>query len=352
MRFGVFLPVAQNGFIISKAAPLYAPTFQHNLAIVQEAERQGFSFALLMMKWKGFGGETRFWDACMETFTLMAGIAAQTKSIELFPSTTLLTTHPAVCARMVSTIDDISEGRCGLNIVTGWNHLEYESMGIWPGADYYQDRYAYAEEYVQLLKRLWTEEEVVHQGRFFRTDGATILPQPKHTPTIVSAGQSEKGLRFVVDNADYSFVMAGKDKLAKFTSDMHTASAEAGRKVGTLPLYAIVSGRTDAEAQDKADRILAAADTSAIANIMGSAAHDTNAGGSATHLMEALSMPAAEGNMAYMSFPLLAGTPETIASKINDLAAETGMDGIMLSWPDFEDGVREFGEKIAPKIKY
>lgn len=350
MKFGVFLPSARNGFTISEAAPLYDPTFQHNLAVTQEAERQGFDFALAMMKWKGFGGATGYWDSCLEPFTLCAGLAGQTSTIQLIPSVTLLTMHPAACARMVATISDISGGRCGLNIVTGWNHLEYDSMGIWPGADYYDRRYEFAAEYLGLVKRLWTESEVTHQGEFFKLDRATVLPRPVGTPTIVSAGQSPKGLEFTVNHADFSFVMTGKSNLRTFTEKMRDKAAAANRAVGTLPLYAIVTARSDAEAQRIADEVIARADRQAIGNIMGSAALDTNEGGSSSHLQAALSLPAEEGNMAFMSFPLLCGTPETVASKINDIVAETGVPGIMLNWLDYVSGIREFGEKIAPRL--
>lgn len=351
MKFGVFLPSASNGFVISKGAPLYMPTFQHNLDTTLEAERQGFSFALAMMKWKGFGGETGYWDGCLETFNLVAGLAARTSSIELIPSTTLLTTHPAVCARIIATINDISGGRCGLNIVTGWNHVEYESMGLWPGDQYYDRRYDYAAEYVHILKRLWTEDEVTHDGEFFKLNKATVLPKPMKMPTVVSAGQSPKGLEFTVNNGDYSFVMTGKENLKAFTSNMRQMAAAKGREVGTLPLYAVVTGRTDAEAQRLADDVIAKADKGAITNIFNSASRDTNQGGSSEHLQKALEHPAEEGNIAFMSFPVLAGTPETIASKIDDIVAETGAAGIMMSWLDYVSGIREFGEKIAPKVK-
>lgn len=351
MKFGVFLPVARNGFTISEAAPLYDPTFQHNLDATLEAERQGFAFALAMMKWKGFGGTTGYWDACLEPFSLCAGLAARTSTIELFPSVTLLTMHPAACARAVATISDISGGRCGLNIVTGWNHVEYETLGIWPGEDYYQRRYDLAEEYIGLVKRLWTEGEVTHKGQFFTLDKATVLPHPIGTPKIVSAGQSPKGLEFTVNNADFSFVMTGRDNLKRFTTDMRERSTANGREVGTLPLYAVVTARTDAEAQRIADEVIAKADRGAIANIMGSAALDTNKGGSSAHMQAALNMPRDEGNMAFMSFPVLCGTPETVASKIDDLVAETGVPGIMLSWLDFVPGIREFGEKVMPRLK-
>jgi len=352
MKYGVFLPSARNGFTISEAVPLYDPTFEHNLETTLEAEKQGFDFALSMMKWKGFGGSTGYWDSCLETFTLVAAMAARTSKIQLIPSTTLLTTHPAVCARLIATINDIAPGRCGLNIVTGWNHIEYESMGIWPGPDYYERRYEYASEYIEIVKRLWTESDVSHEGEFFKLNAANVNPKPSQMPTIVSAGQSPKGLDFTVSNADYSFVMTGLDNLIDYSANMRERSSAIGRDVGTLPLYAVITGRTDAEAQRLAEQVVAKADKTAIGNIIGSAALDTNKGGSSEHLRAALSLPVEQGNMAFMSFPLLHGTHETIASKINDIVAQTGVPGIMLSWLDFVPGIREFGEKIAPKVKY
>lgn len=351
MKFGVFLPSARNGFTISEAAPIYDPTFQHNLETTLEAERQGFSFALAMMKWKGFGGATGYWDSCLDPLALCSALAARTSRIELIPSVTLLTTHPAACARAVATISELSGGRCGLNIVTGWNRLEYDSMGIWPGPDYYNRRYEYAAEYIEIVRRLWTEEEVTHKGEFFQLDRATVRPRPIGTPTIVSAGQSPKGLEFTLNSANFSFVMTGRANLKRYTDDMRGQALARGRAVGTLPLYAVVTARTDAEAKRIADDVIAKADRRAIGNIMGSAALDTNQGGTSTHLQAALSMPAEEGNMAFMSFPLLYGTPETVASKIDDIVAETGVPGIMLSWLDFVPGLREFGEKVMPRLK-
>ena len=144
MKFGVFLPNGSNGYIPSKASPVYLPAYAHNKAITLEAERLGLDFVLSMMKFKGFGGETGYWDACLESFTLMSALAAETTRIGLFPSVTLLSAHPPVVARMIATLDDISEGRCGLNIVTGWNKPEYTQMGLWRGDEYYDRRYDYA----------------------------------------------------------------------------------------------------------------------------------------------------------------------------------------------------------------
>jgi pyrimidine oxygenase len=108
MDIGVFIPIGNNGWLISKSSPQYLPSFELNKAIVQKAEEHGLDFALSMIKLKGFGGETEFWDHNLESFTLMAGLAAVTERIKLYASTPILALPPAIVARMATTIDSIA----------------------------------------------------------------------------------------------------------------------------------------------------------------------------------------------------------------------------------------------------
>ena len=93
MNIGVFIPIGNNGWLISKNAPQYMPTFELNKQITQKAESYGFDFALSMIKLRGFGGETEFWEHNLESFTLMAGLAAVTSKIQLFATAATLTMH-------------------------------------------------------------------------------------------------------------------------------------------------------------------------------------------------------------------------------------------------------------------
>ena len=141
MDMGVFIPIGNNGWLISEASPQFKPSFALNKAVVQKAEADGFEFALSMVKLHGFGGKTEFWDYTLESFTLMAGLAAVTDRIRLYASTAVLTLPPALVARMAATIDSIAPGRFGGNIVSGWQKAEYDQMGMWPGDDYFGYRY-------------------------------------------------------------------------------------------------------------------------------------------------------------------------------------------------------------------
>ena len=133
MEVGVFIPIGNNGWLVSATSPQYMPTFELNRAIVQRAEHYGLDFALSMIKLHGFGGATEYWDHNLELFTLMAGLAAVTERIRLYASVAVLTLPPAIVARMAVTIDSISNGRFGVNLVTGWQKAEYDQMGLWPG---------------------------------------------------------------------------------------------------------------------------------------------------------------------------------------------------------------------------
>jgi pyrimidine oxygenase len=132
VEVGVFIPIGNNGWLISSTAPQYKPSFELNKKIVQNAEKYGFDFALSMIKLRGFGGKTEYWDYNLESFTLMAGLAAVTSKIKLYASSAILTLPPALAARMASTIDSIAPGRFGINIVTGWQTAEYGASHPFP----------------------------------------------------------------------------------------------------------------------------------------------------------------------------------------------------------------------------
>jgi pyrimidine oxygenase len=350
MKYGVFLPNGSNGYIPSAGSPVYLPTFEHNKAISVEAEKQGLDFVLSMMKFRGFGGDTGYWDACLESFTLMAAIAAATDKIELFPSISLLSQHPAYVARMVATIDDISGGRCGLNIVTGWNKPEYEQMGLWPGDEYYEQRYEYAADYLAILRQLWRDGTATHESEHFQLDDCRCLPTPQVEIPIVCAGNSPLGKQFVADMADQQFVMSDAKKLKASVLDINERAAKAGRQVGIYALFHIITSETDKQAARIGQEIIDQADNGALRNMLASADLDTNTGGTSDQLKAGLNQTIDDGNLAFMGIPVIHGSFETVARKIDRIGRDTGIDGMLFSWPDFVSGVRDFGERVKPLL--
>ena len=87
MKLGVFIPIGNNGWLISTTSPQYMPSFELNKTIVEKAEKFDFDFALSMIKLHGFGGPSEFWDHNLESFTLMAdgdGVWDNNPSLDTF----------------------------------------------------------------------------------------------------------------------------------------------------------------------------------------------------------------------------------------------------------------------------
>src|SRR5271170_3157444 len=103
MQVGVFIPIGNNGWLISTTSPQYMPSFALNQEVTLRAERYGLDFVLSMIKLRGFGGPSEFWDHNLESFTLMAGLASITSRIRLYATVPTLAVPPAIAARMSAT---------------------------------------------------------------------------------------------------------------------------------------------------------------------------------------------------------------------------------------------------------
>ena len=215
-----------------------------NKAMTLLAEDLGFSFVLSPVKYRGFGGPTEQWDYALESFEVMAALAEATDRIQLYGSVALPTVHPAITARRAATIDHISQGRFGINLVSGWQKEEYAQMGLWPGDVHYQRRYQYAREYVDILKLLWSQRDVDYDGEFFHLRDCRILPHPERPLPLVCAGQSDVGMQFTAQHADYAFVLGDLSGDAVFAANrkLQQYADETGRDVGAYVLYTLVLG--------------------------------------------------------------------------------------------------------------
>jgi pyrimidine oxygenase len=351
MQLGVFLPIGNNGWLISTTSPQYMPSFDLNRTVVQKAERFGFDFALSMIKLRGFGGPSQFWDHNLESFTLMAGLAAVTSRIQLFATIGVLTMPAPLVARMAVTIDSISHGRFGINVISGWQETEYSQMGIWPGEDHYRRRYEYCEEYVTIMKELWATGVSNLKGEFFTMEDCRCSPLPSRPIPIVCAGQSDRGARFAAEYADYNFVGSNginqPTNIAKPVARLVEATAQTGRVCGALVLIMIIADETDDAAMAKWEHYKTGTDYEALAWRDGQATNDPTrdpqsvAGRFTATTVQKL--PTSQG--------VLVGSYARIAGLLDELAAVPGVQGAMLTFDDFVIGMEQFGTRIQPLMQ-
>lgn len=345
MDIGVFTPIGNNGWLISENAPQYLPTFELNKQIVQRAEHYGFDFALSMIKLRGFGGKTEFWEHNMESFTLMAGLAAVTSKIQLFATVATLTIPPAITARMAATIDSISNGRFGVNLVTGWQKPEYEQMGLWPGDEFFGTRYQYLGEYAQVLRDLWSTGRSDFKGEHFTMQDCRVSPRPQADMKLICAGQSEAGMAFSAQYADYNFCF-GKGvntptAFAPTAQALLEANKKTGRHVTSCVLFMIIAADTDEAARARWEHIKAGADQEAIAWLGEKGSADKGASSNLRQMADPTS--AVNINMG-----TLVGSWTSVARMLDEVASVPGTQGVMLTFDDFVQGIEDFGRKIQP----
>ncbi len=341
----MFLPIGNNGFLISRNAPQYRPSFELNRRISALAEELGFDYAFSMAKWRGFGGATRFWDQTLDSPSLMGGLAVATRRIRLIATVTPLLMHPAVAAKVFATLDEISGGRIGLNVVTGVSLAEYEQMGLVP-EEYDRDRYAYAEEWLRAVKRLWSEERVTFKGRYFQLADCASGPKPvqRPHPFVVCAGTSPEGFRFTARMADYSFFLGDTPARTRELCGAVKAIGRAqGRPVKTASLVTLILGETDAEARRARDHLRAGADVEAIRNLVATFRGRSRASDRrrARRLQE---------SFCFTGEPVCGG-PETAARAVAELVLEAELDSLLLVFPDYLRGLRAFHDGVLPVLR-
>ena len=351
MQLGVFIPIGNNGWLISTTSPQYMPSFALNRTIVEKAERFGFDFALSMIKLHGFGGPSQFWDHNLESFTLMAGLAAVTSRIQLFATCAVLTLPPPIAARMAVTIDSIAPGRFGMNIISGWQRAEYAQMGLWPGPEHYRRRYEYCAEYVTIMKELWATGRSDFKGTFFQMDDCRCSPLPSRPIPIICAAQSDAGTRYAARHADYNFCnsfgvnkpTASADSVARLVA----ATQETGRDCGALLLTMIIADETDEAAMAKWNHYVAGTDHEALAWRDAQAKDDPSTDPYAQPNKRKIEggerLPTNQG--------VLVGSYVSIAAMLDQVAAVPGVRGVMMTFDDFVIGMEQFGTRILPLMK-
>ena len=342
-KLGVFLPVGNNGWIMSSTSPQYLPTYQLNRDVSLLAEEIGFDYVFSMAKWSGYGGDIRYWDFSIESFTLMSALAAVTKRLRLIASVAPILIHPTILTKMAVTLDDISGGRLGINIVSS-DH-EYLKMGLYP-ENFDDFRHEYIDEWLTICKRLWAGEKVDFSGKYFTLNGYESHPQPLQQPwpSLVYATSSDGGYKFLAEHCNEAFVRA--DELRNDASKtVKRLAAERGRTVKTQAHVCLIQGETDEDAQRILQQYKSGVDPVTVTNVYDMWYEGDRAARGREILEERFPRP-----VFYHSFPLIGG-PETIADFIEDMAVNGDFDGMLFSFPDFIDGLQKFDRHVSPLLR-
>jgi FMN-dependent oxidoreductase (nitrilotriacetate monooxygenase family) len=208
----------------------------------------------------------------IDPMLIVPAMAAATRHLGFGVTCNLAWESPALLARRFSTLDHLTKGRIGWNIVTGYLDSAARAMGL-DRQMAHDDRYDLADEYMEILYRLWEEswaadavkrdraagiyadparvKHITHQGRQYRLDAPHLVePSPQRTPVLYQAGASDRGRGFAAQHAECVFLNGGpKPHVAKLVADLRARAAP--RPIRVFVGATLIIGRTRAEAEAK-----------------------------------------------------------------------------------------------------
>jgi len=184
---------------------------------------------------RGYPAESDDEGGSFETLTWASGILALTERIAVFGTLHVAYVNPLFASKQIVTAHHIGRGRFGLNVVSGTTPLDFQMFGV-PFGDH-DARYDYTEEWVAIVKRIWSESEPFdHTGKHFNLKSVLAKPKPYRgeLPMLISAGASHRGRAFAVHNADALFTAISNFE----TIEEELRVARALRPDDRVPVYA------------------------------------------------------------------------------------------------------------------
>ena len=353
LRLGTFQTNLDSGCVMSDLDGRLDISWPNTLALARLADEMEFEALVPVARWQGFGGATNPQGRGFEAYTWAAGIAAATTRSGVVATSHVSLNHPIMAARQATVIDHISNGRFTLNIVTGWNKPEIDMFGsaMLP----HDERYACTEEWLAIVKRLWTEDDPIDfEGKYYKITKGELQPRPLQGPhpAIMNAGSSDRGRQFAAKYCDvvYTIVRGGgtyDDIRTHVNAYRSLAREEYGRDIQVWTLANIVQGETEREAREFYDYYVhQKGDWAAALNVVETFMLDVNARTIQPERVRSMQEILIAG---WAGFPLI-GTKEQIVDGLTRLA-QTGLDGVLLCWPRFEQGMREFRDVTYPLVK-
>jgi FMN-dependent oxidoreductase (nitrilotriacetate monooxygenase family) len=330
---------------------------------------------------------------------LVPAMALVTKHLGFGVTASLSFEHPYTFARRLSTLDHLTKGRAGWNIVTSYLESGAKNIGL-AGQTAHDNRYDLADEYMEVVYKLWEgswEDGAVlrdrqrgiftdpakvhpidHEGAYFKVPGIHLSePSPQRTPVLYQAGASNRGRRFAGEHAECTFVaVPSKTVLKKVVADIRQSVAAAGRDPRSILVYnlqTIVVDETDAKAKAKFDEYRRYIDLDG-ALALGSGWMGIDFGAySLDEPLRHIKTNAVQSSVDAFSSadpgkiwtvrelgewigigglgPVFVGGPSTVADLIEEWVEETDVDGFNLAYAVTHETFADIVEHLVPELQ-
>lgn len=345
IKFAYWVPNVSGGLVVSKIPQRTDWTYDYNAQLAQTAEQVGFDYALAQARFiASYGAEYQ-----LEALTTVAALAPVTKKLKLIAAVHPGLWHPGVVAKMGATIDFLSQGRFCLNVVSGWFKNEFTIYGE-PWLDH-DERYRRSEEFIRVLKGMWTEDEFHFKGDFYRINGGWVKPRPVSSPhpELFQGGNSKAARRMASRVSDWYFMNGNTTEgVREQIEEVSALARQEGRKV-KFGLNAFILVRdTEAEAHDVLREIIAQADKEAVEGFGEAVKH----AGSSTREKQGMWANSNFEDLVQYNDGFrtgLIGTAEQVADRIRQYY-EVGVDLILGGFLHYTDDLPAFGRDVIPLV--
>ncbi|HEY4919849.1 MAG TPA: LLM class flavin-dependent oxidoreductase [Xanthobacteraceae bacterium] len=349
LKIGLFGPNCSSGRAVTRVPERWSGSWPDNLRLARMADEAGIDFLLPIARWKGYGGDTDYQGATWETMTWASGLLAATKKITVFGTVHAPLFNPIIAAKEFVTADHIGEGRFGLNLVVGWNEGEFEMFGVKQRE--HDERYEYAQEWIEVVKLAWSErEDFDFAGRYFNLKGIRAKPKPLGgtRPLMMNAGASDVGRAFALRNCDAFFTNASRRSRDETEAKVRAVKAEAekiGREIDVYTVGVVTCRPTtkDAEAYYH-HSVVENADWSAVDLILGKKNITPQ-----NHSPEEFQRARNGYAQGMGGFPVV-GDPDEVARILVEMS-QAGMRGIGISFVNYADELPYFCDEVLPRLK-
>ena len=356
LKLGIFSANCDGGLTMSLAPDRWKANWDDIAAMCRIADDAGLEFILPVAKWRGYQGKANIYGKSFETLTHSAAIGAITKRICVFSTVHVPLVTPAFAAKAIATIDHVTHGRAGLNIVCGWNQEEFDLHGVTIDQD---ARYDHGLEWFQVwAKLLEGGPEFDWDGRFFKLKRLETNPVSvqRPRPIVMSAGFSPKGRDFAATAADALFInMTEIGQAPALLQSVRDLTARHGRPLSVFTMSHVVCRPTRKEAEEFFHYF-----AEEHADVDGQAYYRRQRGAKAgTSTGAQIERPfinrlaRATGKKfdgAYPgAFPLV-GTPDDIARELAEISA-AGFAGTSIAFLDYLKEIPTFVAEVLPRLE-
>ncbi|ASW98199.1 LLM class F420-dependent oxidoreductase [Mycobacterium intracellulare] len=301
IRLGLQIPNFSYGTGVDQLFPTV-------IAQAREAESAGFDSVFVMDHFYQLPMLGSPDQPMLEAYTALGALATATERVQLGTLVTGNTyRNPTLLAKIITTLDVVSQGRVILGIGTGWFQLEHDQLGFEFGT--FTDRFNRLDEALEIILPMIKGEQTTFSGKWYRASEAFANPRFRdHIPLMIGGSGEKKTIPLAARHFDHLNVIAGFDELPGKLEVVRRSCEEVGRDPATL-------------------------ETSTLTTVL----IDENAG--------------PDQIPAEMKQRMVIGTPDSVADQIKTKVIDAGIDGVIINLPFYTPGVVEAaGAALRPLV--